>query len=221
MGKGQSERYLAFYWTRPIKGVFETLPDNVEKAAKVSHTIDYQRYFTLSWLEEQKIKGRIAGYELIAEIVFLDSKFNGGARSEALAAKLDEVGRHARALNATLLYFKFEGTWRRVEEPVHRLRAMGVRVEAVPDIAGDEIIEHFRKREQEDAARRKMWRMSADEALRLAVEQIPPGWGRAKRIALYLNKKGERTRTGSEWTDMLVYKHLKSLVHPDGEKADI
>lgn len=92
---------IGFYWTLPVPWAgFETLPANIEEAAKLSQTIRYQQLVVRAYAKAE-------GYTLLHEEAFLELQPDRG--TEQILGPLEKVKRLCRADDAILLYVDF---WR-------------------------------------------------------------------------------------------------------------
>lgn len=101
------DRYLGLYWTLPVPWAgFTQLPKDVEKAAKASRTIRYQRERVRRWVKEE-------GGTLIAEEVFLELAPDRG--TEHILPAVDRLLSRAKADGAKLVLVDFSEAygWRR------------------------------------------------------------------------------------------------------------
>ncbi len=199
---------VGFYWTLPVPWAgFDTLPDDIEEAAKASRTIAFQRALIHRFAAEE-------GYEMVHEAAFLEVEPDRG--SEFIAGALKKAAANCREHGAILLFVDFSGAqgWRSHAPMLQWLRE--AEIEALPIEATEVVVggqafdphDHFaewRSRQREWTAEKANRRAKARAR---AVELQQDGLSHTD-IAARLNDEGVRSLSGKPWTGEGVRKFLK------------
>ena len=200
------EPCVGIYWTFPVNWAgFRDLPPHPDAAAAASRTIRYQRERIRRHVEAE-------GAHLVAEIAFMDTR-----PDRATDAVRDVLYRHAPSFGAvrpTLLAVCFEDAhhWRRNPHIVLAAEALGLPLVALPPdpitigATTFDPARHFAAWRRRDATAMARLRLAAEEALRSALAETPPGDGRWARVAHDLNTRQVRTIRGGAWTPENVRK---------------
>ncbi len=200
---------VGFYWTLPVPWAgFNTLPDDIDAAAKASRTIRYQCELIRRYARERN-------YRLVAEKVFLEIAPDRG--SQHVFDGLRPLEALCRENDAVFLYVDFwrEQGWRGHEALQRWLERTPLESEA---IYPEEILidgkpfaprEHFstwRARQQEWSEGKEARVARASEAARHLRKE-----GQShKTIAKELNDRGFRSASGKPWTEESVRKLLSA-----------
>lgn len=203
--------FVGFYWTFPVVWAgFTSLSHDPEEAARQSRTIRYQREAVRREIDERR-------GTRIAEIVFLErSPDRGTEHVEGRIRKALDICRDRRA---TLLWVNFAEaqSWRRHPRLYEIIHESGVRQEPLtpePLIVDGEPfdpVRHFQDWRRLDSEARAARSEIVPAALAAAMDRIPEGWGRNRKIAEFLNDLGVPTRTGRPWTDDIVRKEIAAV----------
>jgi len=211
-------KFVGFYWTLSVswKGMTDNFT-SIEQAVRESRTIRYQRQLAHEY-------ARHHGGEIVKEIAYRDlsnDRMTPYIKGEVKkAAELCKQG-------ATLLWVDFsECGWRRhrfISEIIqqYKLDVLDRHVPLPPEERGGfDPAEHFsawRVREEQERDRR---RLEVPQRLREALEAIPEGRGRNRKIAEWLNAREVPTLGGKlEWKDDNVRKALENLAMGIDEEA--
>lgn len=201
-------KVVGFYWTLPVPWAgFDTLPEDIEQAAKASRTIGFQRALIHRFAAEE-------GYEIVHEAAFLEVEPDRG--SEFIAGALEKAATKCREHGAILLFVDFSGAqgWRSHGPMLQWLR--DAEIEALPIEATEVVMDgqafdphdHFaewRSRQREWSAEKSDRRT---KALARVVEFQQEGLSYPD-LANRLNEEGVRSLSGRPWTGDGVRKFLK------------
>ena len=200
---------VGFYWTLPVPWAgFDTLPDDIELAAKASRTIGFQRALIHRFAAKESL-------EIVHEAAFLEVEPDRG--SEFIEGALEAAAAKCRQYGATLLFVDFSGAqgWRSHTPMLQWLREAEIEtlpIEATEVVMDGQVFdphEHFsewRNRQREWSARKGDRRA---KALARAVDLQQAGLSHPD-IAARLNEKGVRSLSGKPWTGESVRKFLKA-----------
>jgi hypothetical protein len=202
-------KFLGFYWTLPVPWAgFQSLPNDVDAAAKQSHTIRYQRDRVRRWVKDE-------GGILVAEEVFLELAPDRG--SDQIVHELDRALNRCRKERATLVLVDFAEVfgWRRHGSLWDRLQNSlmpHIPLDPAPIfIDGVEFdpVDHFRLwRDIEHAHAEAKSNRKAD--LAKVIGQLAAEHESHVALTEELNARGVTTPTGKQWTDDNLRKFLKS-----------
>lgn len=212
-------RFVGFYWTLSVtwKGMTDNFK-SIEQAVRESRTIRYQRRLAQNYVSSHN-------GEMVKEIAYRD--VSNDRMTPYIKSELRKAAEIC-AQGATLLWVDFsECGWRRhrfitdiIQEYDLDRTDRHVPLPAERDEAsGFDPAEHFsawRIREEQERERR---RQEVPLRLREALEAIPEGRGRNRKIAEWLNAREIPTLGGKlEWKDDNVRKALENLI--GGETAE-
>jgi hypothetical protein len=197
---------VGFYWTLPVPWAgFETLPADIDAAARASQTIRYQRALIRRHAKAEK-------YDLIREEVFLEIEPDRGSRD--IRDPLNRLAKYCRKQNAMLLYVDFTeaGGWR--SHNALKQWAAGVDIEVRP-VAADPVLLEGEKLFDPGAhfsawrARQAAWQAAKPARARIARSRIADLTAQGMSnpaIAMQLNAEEVRSLTGKPWTGEMVRK---------------
>jgi hypothetical protein len=200
---------VGFYWTLPVPWAgFTGLSNDIDKAAKESLTIRYQRDLIRSYAREE-------GYLLVHEEVFLEIEPDRG--SDSILAALEKVKRICQAKDAVLLNVDFMqvARWRDhgpMARWLHRANIEMLSIYPREILMEDKFFYphvHFRawRERQKEWTDKKQERK--DKARERAKELLEQGESYPK-IADTLNKEKLLSPTGRRW----VADNVRSLMKP-------
>lgn len=202
--------YVGFYWTRPVFWAgFNSLPADVDDAAKVSKTIRYQREVIRRYVRDHR-------GSLVGEFVYLDQRADGA--TIVIQAELRSAERLCKKEEAKLIIVdsRHQYGWRRNKYLMDYIFERKIPYVALP---ADEIImdgrlfdpiSHFEDwRERESAWRSR--KLDCNEQLVRLLMEAPEGMGRWTRISEALNRGGVKTANGKSWTVDSVRKRAMKL----------
>jgi hypothetical protein len=204
-------QYIGFYWTLPVQWAgFTRLSVNIDEATTQSRTIRYQR-------ELAKRHVSANNGSLIDEIAFLEVDSNHG--SDYIKEAIRQAEQSCRKYKAKLLWVDFHkrNGWRRHIIMCDYLRQCKVPNEPLwPEtlIVGEEHfdpVKHFREWKLLHTMKAEFRRTQIDFGLGAALESVPAGYGRNRKIAEFLNEKGILTPTGRQWTPDNVIKAVRDF----------
>lgn len=201
---------VGFYWTLPVPWAgFDTLPDDIELAAKASRTIGFQRALINRFAAEE-------GLEIVHEATFLEIEPDRG--SEFIEGALEAAAAKCRQYGATLLFVDFSGAhgWRSHAPMLQWLQEADVEtlpIEAT-EVAMDGLAfdphEHF----AEWRARQRKWSAKKGDrrakARARAADLRKDGLSHSA-VAMRLNDEGVRSLSGKPWTGESLRKFLKGI----------
>ncbi|MFD0982648.1 recombinase family protein [Tropicimonas aquimaris] len=198
---------VGFYWTLPVPWAgFENLPENIEEAARASHTIRYQRERIRRYAKEEN-------FRLVAEEVFMEIAPDRG--SDYVRDPLEHVAKICRARDAELLFvdFSLAQGWRSHGPFSEWARRLGI----VPtEVTPDEIL--LDGKLFDPAAHFSQWRASQSEWTSQKGERVARALKEARRlraekrtfkeIAENLNARQVRSASGKPWKEDSIRKLL-------------
>jgi hypothetical protein len=217
-------RFVGFYWTFPVRWAgFLDLPNDAARAAQASRTVAYQRSLVRQYVEDEK-------GELVGEVAAIEVSPDRG--TNAIEGDVAKAGRLCRDHEAELVHVDFylNRGWRPhpiLAQAIHALRASGIETVDLP--AHETILdghwfdpaEHFSMWRANDEKERTRRRAEVPAALRQALDEVPTGRGRWKRIADLLNGSGVPTLGGGRaWTPDNVRKAAGTLGDPTSSSGE-
>lgn len=200
---------LGFYWTLPVPWAgFTKLPDDINEAAKASHTIRYQMEAIRSYAKDNKL-------DLIREQAFIELQPDRGTTDFLLDLK--DVASFCREQDCELLYVDFSEAqgWRSHAPLTTWFERNGIR--STPVCPGERMIDgrSFDPREHFRQWREWQHEWAAGKQERVAIAYTRADDLRAQNrsnaeIAAMLNQEGLRSATGKPWTGEMVRKLFSS-----------
>jgi hypothetical protein len=197
---GDRPKFAAVYWTYPVQWAgFDALSGDADEAAGRSRTVRYQRDLVRAHVAAE-------GGDLVREFVHLE--IGPDRPSDSIEDVMGEAVELCRSRHVALLYVDFAAAqgWRdhthmRRTIDRHDLRSEGLHPDPLT-VDGETFdpIAHFRRSREIDLAFRHRRALDAEEALLVAADLHPPGYGRYPRIAKHLNSLSIPTHSGREWT---------------------
>ena len=221
----ENKKYVAFYWTLPVRFAgFTYLPEDGKEAAKLSKTIRYQRTRVLQWIRGKGVE------EPIKEFAFLEVQDDRG--SEHIRTALHKVADYCDRENAVLVFvnFGYDGEYRARWHPGiqdftferYRVSVRGrcgkfAALRPTPvemDLGEFDPFQYFAKRREKNKDDAERNRQKAIMGLREVIASAPSGWTYAQ-IAQALNDRHIATANGGIWTDDNVRHQVQNLAIVD------
>lgn len=192
--------FVGFYWTLPVNWAgFRDLPPGIEAAALASRTIRYQR-------ERVRRHLRDNGGQLVDEIAFMDVRPDRATETVRDVLQRKASG-HAHA-GVTLVTVAFEQAahWRPnhfLEDAAQTLGLVLLRLPPDPVTIDNKVFDparHFSAWRRQDESAMTRLKMTAREAISVAMADVSNGAGGWRQIADRLNDGGVKTIRGHAWT---------------------